>query len=215
MGGVSTSADRSHDLRDDYWRAVGQLGSHLDPVSDASEPVLWPGGSPEYLQVLTEHTGIISTDGLSDPAEQGSATGHGVELYIEGRELRDISDAAAGWLRAALEEAAGAVAGAGESLAQARQQHGVVSIEVSGGGAPQDWVSGGRLGLLVGVPLPGRPDRATLDGGEVEMLTVVPLRPSELAVITSEGPSGRARVIEALAGAGWHSYAEAARPAVL
>ena len=211
---MSHDADRSRDLRDDLWRSVGELGSHLDPVGEDTS-ALWPGGSAEYLQVRTEHTGIVTTDGLSDPG-QDRPTGLGVEIYVEGRELAEAPlPVEARWLQGVLEEAVEAVAPDGAGLGAALERHGVLSLELSGAGAPADWVSGGRLGVLLGVPLPGRADSLTLDGGQVRLLTLVPLRPSELAVITAEGPAGRERVVAALAGSGWHSYVESARPAVL
>ena len=49
----------------------------------------------------------------------------------------------------------------------------------------------------------------------MQALTFVPLRPSELAVVVAGGDSGRRRVADALAEAGWYSYAETYRPAVL
>lgn len=204
------SAARDQERRDDYWRALGLLGAHLDPITDASEADRWPRGSAEYLRIVTEHTGVVSTDGLSD------GDGPGVEVYVEGRELlgEQIPDEGR-WLLATVEEVAGAVAGAAGSLRPALEEHGLLSIEVSGAQAPADWVSGGRLGVLVGVPLPGRPDGYDTDTARVPVLSVVPLRPSELAVVTAEGPTGRRRVAEALAASGWYSYAESGRPALL
>lgn len=215
MGRVTShSADRSRDQRDEFWRSIGQLGPHVDPITDAGEPDQWPSGRADLLHVRAEHTGIVATDGLSDPVE-AAATGRGIELYVEGRELVEGVADDARWLQAALEETAGAVAGAGSSLRSALGRHDVLSVEVSGAGAPQDWVAGGRLGVLVGVPLPGRRDGFETEAGRVAVLSVVPLRPSELAVVVGEGPAGRRRLVEALAAAGWHSYAETGRPAVL
>lgn len=201
---------RLQELRDDYWRALGLLGSHVDPITDAGEESRWPGGDGDYLRVTTQHTGVVCTDGLSDPG------GPGVEVYVEGRELLGEQVPPEGqWLLATLEEVAGAVAGAADSLRGALEAHGLLSLEVSGAQAPTDWISGGRLGVLVGVPLPGRPDGFDTEDARVPMLSVVPLRPSELAVVAAEGPSGRRRVAEALAAAGWYSYAESSRPAVV
>lgn len=217
MGCVTSTstADRRRDQRDEFWRSIGHLGSHVDPVSDAGEGELWPAGRADYLRVATEYTGLVATDGLSDPRED-APVGRGIEIYVEGRELlAEEIPPEAGWLLGALEEVAGAVAGAGPSLRSALGQHDVLSLEVSGAGAPADWVSGGRLGVLLGVPLPGRRDGFETDTGRVAVLSVVPLRPSELAVVVGEGPAGRRRLVEALAAAGWHSYAETSRPAVL
>ena len=103
----------------------------------------------------------------------------------------------------ALEEAAGALAGATDSLGQALTDEAILSVELSGEHAPQDWLSDGRLGALVGVELPGRAGEIDLEGGRVRVLTLVPLRPSELAVVRAEAGAGRRRIAEALAGQGW------------
>ena len=52
----------------------------------------------------------------------------------------------------ALEEAAGAVAGAAASLAEALDAHDLLSVELSGEHAPADWVDDGRLGALIALP---------------------------------------------------------------
>lgn len=214
----SDLTDRCRERRDEFWRSVGQLGADQGPLTDADEPALWPSGASSYVRVMTVHSGIIATDGLSDPAAQDApeaAPGLGIEVYVESTELMEDDLGEARWLVTALEEAAGALAGAAESLPGALAEHGLLSLEVSGADAPADWVSGGRLGVLLGVELPGRTSGFDLDGARVSALTFSPLRPSELAAVTAEGPAGRRRVAEALAAQGWYSYADTQRPAVL
>lgn len=214
----SDLTDRCRERRDEFWRGVGHLGADQGPLTDADEPGMWPSGSSSYVRVVTVHSGIVATDGLSDPAARdapGAAPGLGVELYLESTELMEDDPGEARWLVTTLEEAAGAVVGAAESLGGAMADHGLLSLELSGAGAPADWAPGGRLGVLVGVELPGRTTDIDLDGAAVRMLTFTPLRPSELAVVTAEGPAGRRRVAEALAAQGWYSYADTQRPAVL
>lgn len=212
--------DRCRERRDEFWRSVGQLGAHHDPLGEVDEPALWPAGSSAYVRVTTVHSGIVATDGLSDPTgpeAPGSAPalGLGLELYVESTELMAEDLGEARWLVSALEEAAGAVVGAAQSLGGALADHGLVSLELSGTDVPADWTADGRLGALVGVELPGRTPGFDVDGVAVSALTFVPLRPSELAVITAEGPEGRRRVAEALGSQGWYSYADTLRPAVL
>lgn len=217
MEGVTADADRNSDRRDEFWRSVGQLAGHREERSPFADGDAWPSGRAGFLRVDTPYTGILASDGLSDPTD-AAATGLGVEAYLEGRELHGETGGDLGpaeWLVTALEEVAAALAGAGGSLAPALRDHGLLSAEVSGEGAPREWVSGGRLGVLLGVELPGRSTSFDVDGATVRALTVVPLRPSELAVVTSDGPAGRLRVAGALAESGWHSYAESDRPAVL
>ena len=98
-----------------------------------------------------------------------------------------------------------------EEVDAALRDHTLLSLEISAGEAPSDWADAGRLGVLVGVELPGRPQSI---GSDVRVLAITPLRPSELAVVTSEGPGGRRRIAEALAGQGWYSYADSTRPSV-
>lgn len=210
--------DRCRELRDEFWRGVGRLGAYEDPVADVDEPGLWPTGSSAYARVTTVHSGIVATDGLSDPSAEdapGSSPGLGLEIYVESTELMDDDLGEARWLVTALEEAAGALAGAGESIGAALADHDLLSLELSGAGVPADWLSDGRLGALLGVELPGRTAGFDLDGAAVRALTFTPLRPGELATVTAQGPGGRRRVADALAGQGWYSYADTQRPAVL
>lgn len=203
--------ERTRERRAEYWRGVGQVGSQLAALGNTDEAPLWPSGSSAYTVVTTPHTGVVATDGLGDPGSAAAA----VELYIEGRELMAGPTGEGRWLAAALEEAAGALAGAGASLDEALRSHDILSVELSGQGAPADWLTDGRLGALVGVELPGRPGDFDVDGARVRVLTLTPLRPEELEVVRTEGAVGRRRVADALAGQGWYSYADSTRPAVV
>ncbi|WP_435201397.1 hypothetical protein [Janibacter sp. GS2] len=214
----SDLTDRCRECRDEFWRGVGQLGAYQDPLAEVDEPALWPIGGSAYVRVMTLHSGIVATDGLSDPMPRdapGRMPGLGLEIYLESTQLMDDDYGEARWLVAALEEAAGAVAGAADSLGDALADHGLLSLELSGAGAPTDWVSGGALGALIGVELPGRAAAFDVDAATVRVLSFTPLRPSELVAVTAEGPPGRRRVAQALAGQGWYSYADTERPAVL
>ena len=223
MRGVTSSQliDRVREHRDEFWRSVGELGTYQDALGDVDDPAAWPGGASAYVRVMTVHSGILATDGLSDPvpetsaARQPGSSGLGLELYLEGAQLMDEHTDEVRWLVTALEEAAGAVVGAAASLGGALAEHSLLSLELSGEGAPHDWVSGGRLGALLGVSLPGRATGFDVEGGTVRALTLTPMRPSELAVVTAEGPAGRRRVEEALAAQGWYSYVDTDRPTVL
>ncbi|WP_277453676.1 hypothetical protein [Janibacter sp. DB-40] len=210
----SDPRDRCRELREEFWRGVGEPGESRGPLGDVDEPSLWPDGISAYRQVTTAHAGVVTTDGLSNPGSAG-APALGLELYVESVELTDTDPDAGRWLVAALEECAGAVAGAAPSVADALAEHELLSLEVSGAGAPSDWVSDGRLGVILGIRLPGRSTGYDVDGVRVDALSVTPLRPDELAVIAEEGPRGRQRVAEALASSGWYSYADAERPSVL
>lgn len=207
--------DRTRDARAQYWAGVGQVGAPQGALGDADEAALWPGGASGYVAVTTPHSGIVATDGLSAPAAGGAGAGLGVEIYIEGRELLGGPQGEGRWLAAVVEEAAGALAGAGDSLGRALADHDLLSLELSGEHAPADWLADGRLGVLVGVELPGRPGEIDVDGTMVRTLTLVPLRPSELAAVRAEGAPARRRIADGLAGAGWYSYADSTRPPVV
>lgn len=210
--------DRRRELREEFWRGVGVPGHTRGPLDDTDEPSLWPGGVPSYRHVASAHAAIVATDGLSDPGSRdvpGEASGPGLELYIESIELTGDDTGAGRWLVAALEETAEAIAGAAPTVADALAGHELLSLEVSGQGAPSEWAPEGRLGVLLGVRLPGRGTGYEVDGERIHVLSVTPLRPEELDVITHEGPTGRRRVAEALVASGWYSYADAERPAVL
>lgn len=210
--------DRVSELREEFWRGVGEPGTTRGPLGEVDDAALWPTGVSAYRRVSTAHAQIITTDGMSDPhpsSTAGGAPGLGIELYVESIQLGEDDPGEGRWLVDALEECAGAVAGAGVGIAGALDEYGVLSLEVSGDGAPGEWGSEGPLGLLLGVRLPGRSTGFDVDGARVHALSVTPLRPAELAVITSEGPQGRRRVAEALVESRWYSYADSERPAVL
>ena len=215
--GVSTTEHSDHvrERREAFWQGLGEPSDPMGAQGTADQPSLWPSGRSAYRHVVTQHAGIVTTDGLSDPDTSGVAGGLGVELYVEGRELVDGMGADGAWLVAALEEAAGAVAGAAATLPAALAGNDLLSLELSGQNAPEGWSADGRMGALLGVPLPGRPRELEVDGAVVHMLCLSPLRPSELAVLDEEGAAGRQRVAEALAAAGWYSYAETVREPVL
>lgn len=215
---TSDASERFRQRRAEFWGAIGTIGETRRRLGELDEGSLWPSGSSSYLRVTTAHAGIIATDGLSDPTGadgSGARPGLGLELYIEGVELLDDDPATGRWLMVVLEEAAGAVAGAWESVGDALVEHGLLSLELPGTGAPQEWLAHDRLGALIGVELPGRPTGFDVDGAPVRVLSVTPLRPSELAVITQDGAVGRRRVADALSAAGWYSYADTDREAVL
>lgn len=210
----SDPRDRCRELREEFWRGVGEPGESRGSLSDADEPSLWPDGVSSYRRVTTAHAGVVTTDGLSNPGATGEPA-LGLELYVESIELTETDPEAGRWLVAALEESAGAVAGAAATVTDALAEHELLSLEVSGADAPSDWVSDGRLGVILGIRLPGRSTGYEVDGVRVDALSVTPLRPDELAVITDEGPQGRHRVADALVSSGWYSYADAERPSVL
>ncbi len=218
----SDLTDRVREHRTEFWRGVGSLAPARPLLGDADEPDLWPTGSSAYVRVVTVHTAIIATDGLSDPgpslpdgAGRSAGPGLGVELYVEGSELVEQDAVIDHWFVLALAEAAAAVAGTGSAMADALAGHDLLSLELSGSGAPTDWLADGRLGALLGVPLPARPGGFDVDGAHVRALSLVPLRPAELEVVLAEGSAGRRRVAEALADRGWYSYADSERPAVV
>lgn len=209
--------DRLRRQRTEFWQGVGTVGATRDGHGDLDEPSLWPTRAASYLHVRTAHSGIVTTDGLSDlPADPGAGPrGPGVELYVEGVDLLPEEPTSGRWLVDALAEAAGAVAGARSGIRDALADHDLLSMELSGRGAPEEWVADGRLGVLLGVRLPGRSTGFDLDGERVHVLSLTPIRPEELAVVTAEGTAGRTRVAAALADSGWYSYADAERPSVL
>lgn len=210
--------ERCREQRAEFWQGIGSVHAEPRGHGDADEAALWPAGTSSYLRVLTVHSGIVTTDGLSDPTptdRPGAVPGLGLELYVEGSELMEDDPGTGRWVVSALEEGAGAVAGAVTSVGDALAEHGLLSLELSGADAPEDWVADGRLGVLIGVELPGRATGFDVDGVRVHALSFTPLRPEELSIVRAEGTPGRRRVAEALAAQGWYSYADSERPAVL
>ncbi len=200
--------------REDYWRTVGEVEAQRVTREPLDGDPSWPAGPPTFVRVRTAHAGILASDGLSAAADAQRPTGLGLEVYLEGRELAGELPAEAQWLGAVLEEVATAVAGAGASAREALDAHELLTIAVGANGAPADWAPDHRVVVLLGVEMPGRERGFSAGGPEVRMVTVTPLRPTEAATALT-GADGRSQVAAALAGSGWHSYAETARPAVV
>ena len=151
----------------------------------------WPTARRAFVRVsAADGIDLVASDGLTD----GPTGGLRAEVVLPVRRASDP-----GWRTALLVQVAQNLADRGLPLTDGLQRHGVLSLSLPGIDAPADWRGpDGRVGALLGVPLPGMPDRVVLPAGPIALAGVVPLRPDELRRILDGGAAARAEVARAL-----------------
>jgi hypothetical protein len=176
--------------REAVWRTLGKL------EEEAILPII-PGGPawPAHRQawrVIHRQGGrtLLVTEGLCDPfPEQGQpSVGFGLELALETDE--SVEESHASWALQLLQRVAAEVA-EHERVRDAALA-GLLSMEVSGKGMPESLVTEeGRVGVLLGVESRTLPRSFSTPHGEVKLVTVKVLVPSELAYRVRQGKKGR------------------------
>lgn len=209
--------ERNMDARRAYWEQFGQM-SETAWFGPTNGPMSrWPGFAENFVPVVTPTTGIITTDGISAPHDEEDADDHGdaMEFFIESAELTgpttDWSDSFL--LRVIVQ--AGMNYG-GNDFRPTFDAYRVLTLRLIDSGAPEDWLTqDGLLGLLVGVPVAGRPSHIEVgeDAEAILLAAVTPLRPSELAwtLETQDREGMAAKLVEA----GYGHVFDRSRPALV
>ena len=176
--------------RESVWRALGSLDKEvLMPIAMSGA---WPGQRQLWSVIRREagHT-LLVTHGLSDPFIERlePSVGMGLELALEvDAAVKDISK---GWPLMLLDRVAAEVAE--HEQVRERVKKGLFSMEVSGKGLPRSLVTGeGRVAVLLGVESRTLPSHFSTPYGEVKLVTVKVLLPSELAYLLEHGAEGQA-----------------------
>ncbi|HZH75137.1 MAG TPA: DUF1629 domain-containing protein [Archangium sp.] len=200
--------------RDATWRTLGELEEEaIVPLVPAGPE--WPGQRQAW-RVIHRSGGrtLLVTDGLSDPfhGHEEPSPGFGLELALETDE--PIEDVQESWAHQLLQRVANEVAGH-ERVRQAALT-GLVSMEVSGQGMPRSLVTEeGRVAVLLGVESRTLPRHFSAPFGEVKLVTVKALLPSELAYRVRHGKEGRDELAQRFAESGDEHLSRARRPAVV
>jgi hypothetical protein len=165
--------------RETAWRTLGSLDKEVFmPIAMSGS---WPGHR-QLWRVIRREAGrtLLVTHGLSDPFIERlePSVGFGLELALEvDAAVKDISK---GWPLMLLDRVADEVA----EHAQVREsvKAGLFSMEVSGKGMPKSLVTWeGRVAVLLGVESRTLPSHFSTPYGQVKLVTVKALLPSELA----------------------------------
>jgi len=186
--------------RETAWRTLGSLDKEVFmPIAMSGS---WPGHR-QLWRVIRREAGrtLLVTHGLSDPFIERlePSVGFGLELALEvAAAVKDISK---GLPLLLLERVAEEVA----EREQVREavKAGLFSMEVSGKGMPKSLVTEeGRVAVLLGVESRTLPRHFSTPYGEVKLVTVKALLPSELAYLLEHGAEGQAELARRFAESG-------------
>ena len=200
--------------RESAWRALGTLEEEAIVPIVPSGPA-WPGQRQAWRVI--HRTGkrlLLVTDGLSDPfLEQAvPSVGFGLELAIETNE--PVKDIQGSWLLQVLQRVANELA-EHERVREAALEV-QLTMEVSGKGVPKPLVTrDGRVGVLLGVESNTLPQHITTPAGEVRLVTVKALLPTELAYRVQHGKQGLEELARRFAENGEEHLSRAKRRAVV
>jgi hypothetical protein len=199
--------------RETAWRTLGSLDTEVFMPIAMSEA--WPG-QRQLWSVIRRDAGrtLLVTHGLSDPFIDSlePSVGFGLELALEvDAAVKDISK---GWPLLLLDRVAEEVA-AHEHVREGMKA-GLFSMEVAGKGLPKALVtSEGRVAVLLGLESRTLPGHFSTPYGEVRLVTVKALLPSELAHVLEHGAQGQAELARRFSESGEEHLSRPRRRAVV
>jgi hypothetical protein len=171
--------------REAAWRTLGSLDNAVFmPIAMSGS---WPG-QRQLWRVIRREAGrtLLVTHGLSDPfiERMEPSVGFGLELALEvDAAVKDISK---GWPLLLLDRVADEVAE--HEHVREGLKAGLFSMEVSGKGLPKSLLTEeGRVAVLLGLESRTLPRHFSTPHGEVMLITVKVLLPSELAYVREHG----------------------------
>jgi hypothetical protein len=178
--------------RETAWRTLGSLDKEV--VMPIAMSGSWPGHR-QLWRVIRREAGrtLLVTHGLSDPFIERlePSVGFGLELALEvDTSVKDVSK---GWPLLLLERVADEVA-EHEHVREAVKA-GLFSMEVSAKGMPKSLLTEeGRGAVLLGLESHTLPGHFSTRYGEVKLVTVKALLPSELTYLLVHGAEGQAEL---------------------
>jgi uncharacterized protein DUF1629 len=205
---------QAYAAREAFWRTLGELEeTAIVPIVPAGPE--WPGQRQAWRVIHREGRRLLLvTDGLSDPfpGQAAPSAGFGLELAIETDE--PVKDAQGSWLLVILQRVANEVA-EHERVRQAALSS-QLTMEVSGKGMPESLVTQeGRVGVLLGLTSNSLPQYLATPAGEVRLVTVKALLPSELAYRVQHGKQGREELARRFAESGEEHLSRSTRRPVV
>jgi hypothetical protein len=200
--------------REAAWRTLGELEEEsIVPIVPGGPA--WPGQRQAWRVIHREGRRLLLvTDGLSDPfpGEEVPSVGFGLELAIETDE--PVKDVQGSWALGVLQRVANEVA-EHERVRKAALTS-LLTMEVSGKGMPKSLVTEeGRVGVLLGLESSTLPRHFPTPAGEVRLVTVKTLLPSELAYRVQYGKQGREELVRRFVENGEEHLSRARRRAVV
>lgn len=184
--------DQADTAREAAWHTLGSLDKEVFmPIAMSGA---WPGHR-QLWSVIRREAGrtLLVTHGLSDPFIERlePSVGFGLELALEVD--ASVKDIAKGWPLLLLNRVADEVAE--HEHVRESVKAGLFSMEVSGKGLPKSLVTEeGRVAVLLGVASRTLPGHFSTPSGEVKLVTIKALLPSELAYLLEHGAEGQAEL---------------------
>jgi hypothetical protein len=195
------------------WKSLGTL----DELAVAPR-----GGSYEFPAhrldwcVIHRDSGrlLLVSEGLSDPfiSHMEPSVGFGLELALETEPTELPLDALGrSWPYLLLERVSREVVAHEHVREQAKA--GLLSLEVAGEGMPASLVTQeGKVGVLLGVESRTLPKQFPTPFGDVQLVTVKALLPSELQYVVKRGAEGTAKLARRFSESGEEHVSRAHRP---
>lgn len=207
--------------RDKLYASLGDLEdkviTHLVNPSFTGSPV-WPDFRQAWRMIRKPASTIIVSDGLADPFSDSNEVNCGFELevLVEVDEvLSTFDDVIKHWAYHLVYDISQQVAAAGD-VRQLLDENRFLSFEIESIDA---WKAlentHGRVGVMLGVTSPELPQKVTLPGGEIILLTAKLLLPSELESIVRNGSQAREQLNNLFAKSGLYHKSSLIRPAVI
>jgi hypothetical protein len=199
--------------REVAWSSLGSLDKEV--IMPIAMSGAWPGHR-QLWRVIRREAGrtLLVTHGLSDPFVERlePSVGFGLELALEvDAAVKDISK---GWPLLLLERVAEEVAE--HEHVREGVKAGLFSMEVSGKGLPKAFVTGeGRVAVLLGVESGSLPRHFSTPYGEVRLVTVKALLPTELEYVLEHGAEGQAELARRFTESGEEHLSRARRRATV
>ncbi len=187
--------------RTEFWNTLGRLEE--DSLLPMAVGGCWPAGR-RALRVIHRSEGRILwvTDGLSDSFVDRAepSVGFGLELALEADE--SFGDVEKSWPLQLLERVADEVA-AHERVRERLRAGLLLSMEVSGNGLPDELLTPERrVGVLLGLKSSTLPRGFTLPAGEVGLIPLKVLQPTDIERLVTQGASGLDELLRRLGAGG-------------
>lgn len=211
--------------RDAFYASLGAIdGDVLAPLLNPAFTggPRWPSLRQAWRVIRRPDAIMLASDGLSDPFEDDDDVfvprGHLLEVCIEAPlSAFDAQDVAQSWLFDVIYQVSQNVADHG-SIDLLVQRHGSVSMVLDLQDAPPALEDeNGQVGVLLAQGAAGIPAAFDTPYGEVLLLTMTVLQPSELAFISAAHDKAQSRrdLAAALAASPSGHWSVAGRPAVI
>jgi|SRR6218665_293940 len=199
--------------RELIWRSLGSLDTLANtPVAICNT---WPAHR-QLWRVVHREAGrtLLVSHGLSDPfiSQMAPSVGFGLELVVEADQF--LESVGESWPFMLLERVVNeAVA---DEQVRERAKAGLFSLAISGMGMPKSLLTdNGQLGVLLGVESHTLPRQFSTPFGDVRLVTVKALLPTEWAFLRERGAEAHAGLARRFAESGEEHLSRASRRAVV